>query len=647
MLRRLLLFVFFLTFAATASAQQDMDFHLGSHLLAGINVLKVKRDFYDPYLWVLAQNNRVYRINSLTMGIDDYTPTFAPYTSAPFVDIAGRSADTVYIATASTKVIEYEKGVIRSIDAAAGLSGTVLSVGLDYRSKYTSYNPAMLDIATTTALFYYNYQKEKITSQGGAKGKNRIFEATYRTMSTSFLGNNYYDTTKQYPVLNLTPLETFFGGLFCHTPESGDSVSTYYYVTNGYSPLQADYIDEDYLTQVWGNEKGIFQNSWSDSYYLNELHGHYLDGIQVNKITSIFGLLAFHGTGLPSDPGLVHENLLAGTQHGLYFSNSAYGKFIYGFGPIHDYNTFTQEVDIGDQPVNDVCVDATSYASTVCENAVWVATTNGLYFLKPDYSAYVNPQQFSAINFNGQPNTVSATSVCAGDAVEADISTSYLGDTYQWYKNGMQLPGQTGITLSISTPGEYYAVLYDPCGSLHEESNHLTVNIISAPVFTFNYPDKIQQCNSLPYTLSVGNNPAYSYRWYTNGVLNGTTTPSFTATQSGKYKVEVSGCTNNWVPSKEVEIDMITLPVPQITADKPQYCSEDIPKLTVNMPTDPSYSINWYKDGSLIPADKDQTSIQVPQSGNYTVTLASTIGGCSQSSAALPVSIPPRPGFYL
>src|ERR1700742_911923 len=107
MLRRLLLFIFFLTFAAAADAQRDMDFHLGAHLLKGINGLKVKRDFYDPYLWVLAQHNRVYRINSLTMAVDDYTLTFAPYSAAPFVDIAGRSADTVYIATASTKVVEY------------------------------------------------------------------------------------------------------------------------------------------------------------------------------------------------------------------------------------------------------------------------------------------------------------------------------------------------------------------------------------------------------------------------------------------------------------------------------------------------------------------------------------------------------------
>jgi hypothetical protein len=55
-LRYLLLFIF-IAVLHQAHAQQDMDLHLSSTFLAGKNILKVKRDFPDPYLWVLRRIN--------------------------------------------------------------------------------------------------------------------------------------------------------------------------------------------------------------------------------------------------------------------------------------------------------------------------------------------------------------------------------------------------------------------------------------------------------------------------------------------------------------------------------------------------------------------------------------------------------------
>lgn len=58
-------------FAGKSYAQQDVTFHLNTSFLQGKSVIKVKRDFYDPYVWVLAKNNEVYRINSQTLVIDN------------------------------------------------------------------------------------------------------------------------------------------------------------------------------------------------------------------------------------------------------------------------------------------------------------------------------------------------------------------------------------------------------------------------------------------------------------------------------------------------------------------------------------------------------------------------------------------------
>ena len=205
------------------------------------------------------------------MAVDDYTQTFAPYNNVNFVDIAGRSADTVYIATNATEVIEYEKGVFRMIDKTSGIYGNINSIGLDYRPTYL-YDPFILDIATTTGFYFYNYRAEKITTQTNKNGRNNVFEATYRTLAVSDIGDTYYDTTKQYSVYNLTYFTAYGGAVQYNTPAFGDTVNTYYYITDGFSAWENDFDDVDFLMQVWGTEKGLFQNQWDDSYFFC---GHY------------------------------------------------------------------------------------------------------------------------------------------------------------------------------------------------------------------------------------------------------------------------------------------------------------------------------------------------------------------------------------
>src|SRR3984957_7654319 len=110
MLFRNLLIIFLLNIGLKAFCQQqDVTFHLNAHLFPGKKILKVKRDFYDPYLWVLTQNDEVYRVNSLTQTIDDYTATFSAYNNLKFTDIAGRSKDTVFIGTNSNTLLEYQQ----------------------------------------------------------------------------------------------------------------------------------------------------------------------------------------------------------------------------------------------------------------------------------------------------------------------------------------------------------------------------------------------------------------------------------------------------------------------------------------------------------------------------------------------------------
>jgi len=642
LLRKFSLILLLLT-SLNAYGQQDVDFQLNMHLMPGKKVLKVKRDFYDPYVWVLAANNEVYRVNSQDQTIDDYTAKFSAYSNFQFIDIAGRSQDSVLIATNSTNIIRFSSGAIDMIGTANGLTDIVNSIGIQYFAFYPTFKAAILSIGTNGGIYNYNMNTGQMNAPVD-KGMGRVYESNYRRLmyadsNKATINGRENNIVNFLPVFagNNTNLYTSF--LWEGGAQFGFNVHTAYFtpsiIYDDDNPIETD--------MYWGNDNGMWQISDAGSIYPSSPYTHFLSGTKVNKITGIYGLASFGNGHMYGDPGLIKENLLIGTNNGFYYSSSTYN--IFGSGNLSPLSLFHDD-DLGNVNVNDICVNATSTTEPICEDGVYVACDDGLYLLKPEYGKYINTPNLAAVRFQGLPATKLQINLCIGSSVTAAINdTVYTGHTMQWSKNGNPLTGQTQETLLITTSGDYYATLYDPCTNIKMQSNHLQVSVITAPVFTFNYPDKIQQCDNTPLSLQTTDNPGYTYRWYTNGALNGNTTSSYTVTQTGKYKVEVSACTNSWVPSKEIEVDMVTLPVPQVTADKPLYCAEDIAVLTEDVPVDPSYTINWYRDGTLLTADNNLTTINSTTPGNYTVVIASNISTCTQTSAALPLAFTPAPVF--
>ena len=654
----LVVYLLLCTICKKAYCQQDVDFHLSAHLLTGKKIIKVKRDYYDPYLWVLAQNNQVYRINSLSLAIDDYTATFAAQASLQFTDIAGLSQDTVFIGTNSSNIIEYKKGIIKTIGSPDGISGMINQVGIDhlYNEQPNCFcdegdnspllGRKLLIIATTANMYYYDCVNEAIslftTLYVGLPMDNRLFETTYRTEAYSNLAlRGIYDPNYQYAVTSRTSFTIWDGVLTYNTPPYGAPINTFYYITGNITSVNSgiEYDNSQYLNQLWGTDNGLFENTFFGSNDTSSVHTHYLSGIKVNKVTSIYGLAVF--------PALTKEHLLAGTDNGLYFSSSGYHNYN---GVLDVHNTFTFDADIGNQPVNDICVDAASYlhATAICENAAWIATNNGLYLIKSDYSSYINTASIKAISFKNEPDTLSTLNLCSLSSTTAKINLGvYSGANIDWYRNGAALPGENSDTLNIRAVGDYYAILHDPCENINITTNHLKVNLISDPVFTFNYPDKLPVCDSTSVKLNVTYSPSYHYRWYHNDTLNSDTTSFLIVTQPGKYKVEVSACSNSWVPSKEVQVSFNHIPTPAIKPDKLAYCLGDQATLSVNIPVDPSYNITWLRDGNPVDSYNNLTAITTSIPGTYTVLISSTATGCSQTSLPVQIGFIPTPAINI
>ncbi|MDB5158042.1 MAG: hypothetical protein JWR50_2749 [Mucilaginibacter sp.] len=631
-----LILLIFLFFFSSVYSQQDMDLHLTDTYLKGKNILKVKRDFHDPYLWVLAKNNEVYRINSLTYDIDDFTSQFSSYSALPFIDIAGVSADTVFIASNSTSVIEYKKGAIKILSTPDGIAGTVNSIGVNgaYHSGPTIDYLTMAFIATNKGLCRYNYKTETMLPVP-IVSESKVFESSYRTEIFHGNDNCYFctpDTVDHYVVTEFMNYTIFATEIYLGGNSFGSDMRSVFFISgNPYNPNQ-NFTTLGY--HFWATENGVFQTKWDHSYWsgFNPVY-HYLKGTDVTKISSIYGLLDF---GNADNPGLAKENLLIGSSQGLYYSNSVISK----------QPTFFHFDGLGNKRVNDICVNANSYDlnfkysflstnnGNVCEDGIWVAADDGLYLITPDYAPYVSPtQKIQAISFDGDNYSATQLEICSGTSVTASVNTAtYSGNVVQWYKDGLELSNQSNKSITITEAGDYNAILYSPCSGVHFETNHLKVTEIASPIFTFNYPDKLGYCDGSVATLKTDNNAIYTYRWYKDGVLNGNTTSSIDITQAGKYKLEVSTCSGSWVPTKEVQVDFIKVPLPTITTDKTVYCAGDQATLSTSLVNDGNYTINWSLDGVIMPGNQNKNSIITNNPGAYTLTISSNLAPCSQSS---------------
>jgi len=627
--------------------QQDVEFHLNSHLLTGQKVLKVKCDFNDIYLWVLTANNHVYRVNSQTQAIDDYSSAFAAYNNLQFIDIVGRSQDTVFVATNSANVIEYKKGIIKDIGSADGIPGIVNSIGMSTDPQsYLGLSGTSLMIASKNGFIWYDVKTEKTKTDndptGNFYGDSKVYEATYRTQvfkdsTSNTIGySNTTDTIKYQPVIDVVNITTYVEFLWEGSKFFGSPINT---ATGIYS----NSYNEISVNHFWGTDRGLFENYGDFSYWsVFESPFHYLDGIKVNKIADIYGLMAFQG--YYNNGYISKQNLLVGTDQGLYFSSSFYTEE-YGYLPLTRMFHYDE---LGNDPINDICVNHVLNSKPICEDGVWIGANDGLYLIKPDYAAFINSQQLNnTVKFVNQPDTTSQLQVCSGTPVSAWVNNRFNNPVI-WYKDDVEIPGASKDTLAITLPGDYNAVMYGACENIHLETNHLKVNFVSAPVFTFNYPDTLKYCGSAYTTLNVTYSPAYHYRWYTDGTLNGDTTSKFTATQSGSYYVEVSACTNSWVPSKQVQVNFIQIPQPVITTDKPTYCNGD--NATLSLSTAPStlFTVNWYRDNVLLSDDKDKTALKTNIAGNYSAVVTSNAAAtdgniCAQTSAIVPISFNAQP----
>lgn len=147
------------------------------------------------------------------------------------------------------------------------------------------------------------------------------------------------------------------------------------------------------------------------------------------------------------------------------------------------------------------------------------------------------------------PATITATgptTFCQGSQVklQANYGSTY---SYQWYKYGNAIPGETNRNLFANSTGPYKVEVTSAYGC-SKKSTAANVTVLSTPAATITPDGPTTFCAGGNVLLKGPNGTGYTYQWKLMGNdIAGATNKNYTATAAGNYKVAVTnslGCTD-------------------------------------------------------------------------------------------------------
>ncbi len=231
---------------------------------------------------------------------------------------------------------------------------------------------------------------------------------------------------------------------------------------------------------------------------------------------------------------------------------------------------------------------------------------------------------------------IGSTTVCQGGSVQLE-ATNNVYYTYQWKRDGVNIPGATGRILYATETGNYsVSILYNGC---RNTSLPVSVNVISLPNISISpaTPQLICTGGNVTFTASSGIN--YTYQWRKNNInIPGATGQSYVATSDGSYSVRViaNGCPT-FSPAVNVFTTTDIAPPATITAlSNTTFCAGE----SVTLAAPAGYTYQWIKDSGLIPGANAMTYVAT-QAGEYSVRVSNAT--CSNLSNQITVDVKPNP----
>jgi hypothetical protein len=190
---------------------------------------------------------------------------------------------------------------------------------------------------------------------------------------------------------------------------------------------------------------------------------------------------------------------------------------------------------------------------------------------------------------------------CRGDSVTVTVNSDSEDNLIIWED------GKTDLSRTFSEGGKYEFVVTNAYGCSDTTEFEIIVFEIEKPEII---ADIIYVCEiGTPVTLSA-NQEYHQYLW-----SNGATTPSTVIDKQGVYKLHVSN-ENGCLDSAEIEIFVMPIQKPEITASKYLVCDNDTLTFTVNG----DYATYLWSDGST------GSSAVVSGTGTFKLIVTNEIG---------------------
>ncbi|MBN1183667.1 MAG: PKD domain-containing protein [Bacteroidales bacterium] len=263
------------------------------------------------------------------------------------------------------------------------------------------------------------------------------------------------------------------------------------------------------------------------------------------------------------------------------------------------------------------------YTDTGTYNVTLIVTATNSCFDSYASNVYIAPNPPSAIIPVG--NIIK----CLGDSVILYPAETNANYTYRWNLDGVQIPGATSDSLTVSNISGNYSLYVQNSTNI---SGLLCSTTSSNKQITFNPVPDVPMINAVKDTfyfcpgdsilLDVTNNPALHFDWLIDNQSTGTSSHEKFAKERGVYIAKVTDTVYHCSSLSSDTVVIIHYPEPTgyliENESSLNICNGNSSKLRV--PYNPQFSYQWLKDGDIVPAETAD-SIDASQAGTYTVRI--------------------------
>ena len=237
------------------------------------------------------------------------------------------------------------------------------------------------------------------------------------------------------------------------------------------------------------------------------------------------------------------------------------------------------------------------------------------------------------------------------------VNTTAQNPSYKWFKDGVEVPGQTANTYVATSAGKYKAQVTQTgsCASTVETEEYelkapdsfkvsIKPKTSYQPCETNSIDLTVDKITALSGATELAIDPSdysfFTFQWQreTGGAFTDiNTTQEITlnsATQNGKYRLKITASGFPAIPESNVlDIQLQDSNALRInnSVDNVDFCGE-VYTLTVTTGADPTATYTWFKDRVQIAQGVGMTEYGVTTTGVYYATIGSTGGGCPATS---------------